>query len=794
MTSSPLNRRERLAFASAIFIFMIVGVVSFRSMVASTESERWVSHTQEVMASLDDLLTAMETVESSERGYVLTGEESYLETFRQNKLREQQDEAQVQSLTADNPTQQARLPELDALAARRIRRSEVVIGIRHAQDMQAAADAIRGGEGPKLMEDFRAIVGNMQDEEERLLALRNVEAKRTQKESRIVLILGSVLGLLIALLAGWNAARNSARRERAECELFSEKERAEVTLNSIGDAVACTDTPGNITYLNRVAQEMTGWKLDEACDRPFGEVIRILDADTRETIPNPAEMAIAQNQALRLPPNCVLVRRDGFEIPIEDSVAPIHDREGHATGAVIVFHDVTEERAMAAQIVHSARHDFLTGLPNRVLLHDRVSQAIASALRGSRKIAVMFLDLDGFKHINDSLGHAVGDQLLQSIAKRLVACVRPSDTVSRQGGDEFVVVLADMAQPDGANQVAKRMLEAVAEPHPIEGHDLLVTTSIGVSLYPDDGVDAGTLIKNADTAMYQAKEHGRQNYQFFKSAMNVRAVERQSLEAGLRRALKQNEFSLHYQPKVSLRTGEITGAEALIRWTHPTQGMMSPAQFIPIAEDSGLIEQIGIWVLREACTQARAWLDAGLRVGTVAVNISALQLREENFLEHLDAVLKETGLDPRFLELELTESGLMKHAGFTEIILQSLRARGVLLAVDDFGTGYSSLSYLRRFPIDVLKIDQSFIQQISSAPDENPIVTAVIGMGRALKLKVVAEGVETGEQLAFLQAHQCDEAQGYFFSRPVPAEQFAALLKTGLPDALRRRRPIRIVR
>lgn len=788
MTSSRLNRRVRLAFAAAILIFLSVGVVSFRSMVASTQSERWVSHTHEVMANLADLLTAMQTVESSGRGYVLTGNPSYLETFRQSKLREQQDEAQIKALTADNPVQQAKLPQLADVAAKRIHRAEVVSGLRDSEGMQAAADAIRSGEGPHLMEDFRAMVSGMEDEEERLLVQRSSEAKRTQQRSRIVLILGTALGFLISFLAGWSSVRDNTRREAAEGELFEEKERAQVTLNSIGDAVACTDLPGGITYVNRIAQEMTGWSQEEAAGQPFEEVLRILDADTREPIPNPAQLAIEQNQAMRLPPNSILVRRDGFEIPIEDSVAPIHDREGHATGAVIVFRDVTETRAMAAQVAHSARHDFLTGLPNRMLLNDRVTQAISAARRRSKKIAVMFLDLDGFKHINDSLGHAVGDQLLQSISKRLVACVRPSDTVSRQGGDEFVVVLTDMEQPDGAIQIAKRMLQAVSEAHPIEGHDLHVTTSIGVSLFPDDGEDAETLIKNADTAMYQAKEHGRQNYQFFRSAMNVRAVERQSLEAGLRRALKCNELSLHYQPKISLRTGKITGAEALIRWTHPTMGMVSPAQFIPVAEDSGLIVPIGTWVLREACRQTKAWLDAGLPVGSVAVNISALQLREEHFLQDLDAVLKETGLDPRHLELELTESGLMKHAGYTELILQGVKERGVHLAVDDFGTGYSSLSYLRRFPIDVLKIDQSFIRQITNAPDDNPIVTAVIGMGRALKLCVVAEGVETEEQLAFLLAQECDEAQGYYFSRPIPADQFATLLKMGLTDVLPHRR------
>ena len=438
--------------------------------------------------------------------------------------------------------------------------------------------------------------------------------------------------------------------------------------------------------------------------------------------------------------------------------------------------------AMARQMAHSAEHDFLTGLPNRMLLNDRVGQAIALAARHVKKVAVLFLDLDGFKHINDSLGHQVGDKLLQSIAKRLVDCIRGSDSVSRQGGDEFVVLLLELEHAEDAAVTARRMLQAVAQPHSIGQHDLHVTASIGVSVYPDDGLDADTLIKNADTAMYQAKENGRRSFQFFKPAMNVRAVERQFIEEGLRGALERQEFALHYQPKVNLTTGAITGAEALIRWTHPARGSISPADFIPVAEDCGLILPIGAWVLREACAQARIWMDAGLPVASMAVNVSAMEFRAENFLENLFAVLAETGLDPKSLELELTESVLMKHAASAAAILQTLRESGMRVTVDDFGTGYSSLSYLRKFPVDALKIDQSFIRQISSAGNDTVIVKAVIGMGRSLKLRVIAEGVEKLEELAFLRAYRCDEAQGYYFSRPVPPQQFAMLLRSGIPE------------
>jgi diguanylate cyclase (GGDEF)-like protein/PAS domain S-box-containing protein len=606
----------------------------------------------------------------------------------------------------------------------------------------------------------------------------SLAAQALQEGAQDYLIKGQIeaRGLLRAL-------RYAIERKNMEEALFLEKERAQVTLNSIGDAVACTDISGNVTFLNLVAEKMTGWSRQEVVGRPAVQVLRIVNAASRQSIANPMEKAVEQDRIVHLPLNSMLVRRDGAEVPIEDSVSPIHDREGRATGAVIVFRDVSAAQAMALQMAHSAQHDFLTGLPNRMLVNDRVSQAIALAARHMKKVAVLFLDLDGFKHINDSLGHPIGDKLLQSIARRLVDCVRGSDTVSRQGGDEFVVLLSEVEKSEDAAITARKMLRVVAEPHSIDQHDLHITASIGLSVYPDDGLDAETLIKNADTAMYQAKENGHQSYQFFKPAMKVRAVERQSIEESLRRALERQEFALHYQPKINLKTGDITGAEALLRWTHPVRGPVSPAEFIPVAEDCGLILPIGNWVLREACRQARAWVDAGLPLATMAVNISAMEFRDEHFLDGVFTILKETALDPRALELELTESVLMKRAESTESILKILRATGVQVAVDDFGTGYSSLSYLRKFPIDALKIDQSFVRQITTAPDETTIVTAVISMGRSLKLRVVAEGVETQQEFAFLQAHQCDEAQGYFFSKPVPPQQFARLLKAGIPAA-----------
>jgi diguanylate cyclase (GGDEF)-like protein/PAS domain S-box-containing protein len=548
-------------------------------------------------------------------------------------------------------------------------------------------------------------------------------------------------------------------------------------LDSIGDAVLSMDVSGTVTFLNPVAEAMTGWPRVEAMGRPLAEVLQIIDEDSRKPSRNPMEQAVQENKTIWMKSNRILIRRDGFEAAIEDSAAPIHDRGGNVTGAVMVFHDVSESRAMALQLSHLAEHDFLTGLPNRLLLNDRLTQAISLSKRHDGQLAVLFLDLDRFKNINDSLGHDVGDQLLRSVASRLASCVRRSDTVSRQGGDEFVVLLSELNEAQDAAITAAKILDAVTLPHGIGPHSVQISVSIGVSIYPEDGVTADVLTRNADAAMYEAKENGRNNFQFFKQVMNIRAVERQFFESGLRRALEKKEFLLHYQPIINLETGEVTGAEALIRWPHPERGLIPPAQFVPIAEDCGLILPIGRWVLREACKQARAWLDAGLRPIPISVNISALEFRAADFLEGVRTILRDTRLDAHLLELEITESVLMKHAESTANVLQALKAMGVQLAVDDFGTGYSSLSHLNRFPIDVLKIDQSLVRDICSSPDQATIVSAVISMGKSLKKRVIAEGIETKEQLECLRAWGCEEGQGYFFNRPMVATEFAKYFK-----------------
>jgi diguanylate cyclase (GGDEF)-like protein/PAS domain S-box-containing protein len=578
------------------------------------------------------------------------------------------------------------------------------------------------------------------------------------------------------------ALRHAIERKLSEEVLFAEAERVEVTLDSLGDALLSTDSSGRVTYLNRIAESMTGWSRGEAAGRPLDEVLQIVDGATREPAEDLMEATIPESQTPGVVSNYILIRRDGSEFAVEHTAAPIHDRQGLVTGATIVLRDTSAARAMSLRMSHLASHDPLTDLPNRLLLADRLVRAIALAHRHQGRLAVLFLDIDRFKYINDSLGHILGDELLRAVGREVTLCVRSSDTVSRHGGDEFVVVLSELEHAEDAAMGAQKIIAALARPHKLAGHELHITVSIGISVYPDDGGDAETLLQSADTALYHAKDQGRDGYQFFKPDLNVRAVERQSIEAGLHRALDRREFELFYQPQMNLKTGAIVGAEALIRWRHPDRGLVEPAQFVPIAEDCGLIKPIGRWVVHEACRQAQAWQDAGLPPIPVSVNISAVEFRSKGFLENIVDILKETCLDPHYLEIELTESVLMAHVEATNSVLHALKTLGVRLAIDDFGTGWSSLSYLRHFPIDALKVDKSFVHEITSGSSAAPIVSAVISMGRSLKHRVIAEGVETQDQLAFLQAEDCGAGQGYYFSRPLVAHQFARVLETGTTE------------
>jgi diguanylate cyclase (GGDEF)-like protein len=441
------------------------------------------------------------------------------------------------------------------------------------------------------------------------------------------------------------------------------------------------------------------------------------------------------------------------------------------------MHYSIERKRYQVQLEHQANYDSLTGLPNRTLLHDRLKQAVY-AQRTPRNIAVVFMDLDHFKFVNDSLGHSVGDKLLKAMGDRLRAALREGDTVGRVGGDEFVLILADQNNEEVIFRAMQRISAKVAEPITVEGKELYVTCSAGISLYPQDGPDVDTLLKNADAAMYRAKEHGRSNFQFYTSEMNERVNERLALEGALRRALERSELLLHYQQKVDLKSGAIIGAEALVRWMHPEWGLVRPARFISLAEETGLIVPLGGWVLREACRQTRAWLDQGLQPGVVSVNLSARQFRQQDLVRVVSRVLEETRLEPAHLEMELTESMVMHNVDQAVATLQGLKSLGVRLSVDDFGTGYSSLAYLKDLPLDALKIDRSFVRDIGGGAEagEGVLAQAIISLGHNLHLKVVAEGVETDAQVRFLRRHGCDEVQGFLYGEPVAPEAHARLL------------------
>jgi diguanylate cyclase (GGDEF)-like protein/PAS domain S-box-containing protein len=660
-----------------------------------------------------------------------------------------------------------------------------ILNVEHVTTVQAGVERLRAG-------DYSAVLLDLTLPECRDLSA--VDELRRASAKVAILILAPAADQALARRAIDRGANDSLvteqidtvslvqliammfERRASEEQKFVERERAEVTLNSIGDAVMTTDTQGNVTYLNAEAEGLTGWTRAEAFARPLAEVFDVTDGLTGQHAQDPSQLAIEHNKKVRLKGNYILVGRDGNETAIEHSAAPIHDRQGHILGSVIVFRDVIVSRERRLQMLHLAEHDALTDLPNRLLLNDRLARSIALARRYGRRLAVLFLDCDRFKHINDTLGHAVGDQVLRSVARRLTACVRESDTVSRHGGDEFLILLSEVDHPDDAGLIGEKIVSSLAETHYVSGHELQLTASVGIALYPEDGQDAQTLIMRADTAMYHSKNTGRNRVGFYRADMEAPAIKRSSIESELRNALDKGELELFYQPTIDLETGAIRGAEALMRWRHPEKGLIPPDQFIPAAEASGLIIPMGRWALGEACRQAKAWQDSGLPPIPIAVNVSALQFRTAGFLDDIKRFLAESHLQSRYLELELTESALMVDNASTMSLLEVLKQQGVILKVDDFGTGPSSLSYLRACPVDVLKIDQSFVADIDPAPESAPLVRAVIAMGKSLGCRIVAEGVETLQQFAHLRAENCDEGQGYHFSPPVNAEAFGRLL------------------
>ncbi|MNR99531.1 Cyclic di-GMP phosphodiesterase Gmr [compost metagenome] len=562
-----------------------------------------------------------------------------------------------------------------------------------------------------------------------------------------------------------------AARKHAEHELQLRERAIEASANAIIIARAI-EPSYPIEYVNPAFTRITGYSPEET----LGRHISFLWGKDRGQpgIEELRSIALEQREGHAVLRN---YRKDGALFWSDLYIAPVKDDTGAVSHFVIALYDITATKRYESELEFQTNRDALTGLANRSLLRDRLSQAISYAHRYNHPIWIAFVDLDRFKFVNDTLGHQAGDILLKATAERLQAAVRDTDTVSRMGGDEFVLILPERTDAGLSTGIVQRIMDGIAQPLTIEGHEFFISSSIGVAVYPNDGTTPEELIKHADIAMYRAKETGRNNFQFYTSSMNERALERLRIEGDLRNALERGEFILHYQPQLDLRTGDIVGVEALIRWQHPELGMIPPMRFIGLAEETGLIVPIGTWVIREACRQNMAWQEQGLGTLRMAVNLSARQFAQQDLLQSIASVLTETKLPPQCLEIELTESLVMADVDHAIGILRELKALGVQLSIDDFGTGYSSLSYLKRFPIDVLKIDRSFVNDITTDPDDAAIVASIISLAHSLRLIVIAEGVETEEQLAYLQQHDCDLIQGYFFSRPVTSDALETMLR-----------------
>jgi len=541
------------------------------------------------------------------------------------------------------------------------------------------------------------------------------------------------------------------------------------------EGVMITDVERRIVAVNRAFTEITGYGQEELT----GQSSAILDSGRHDAQFYEAMWRTIREEG-RWQGEIWSRRKNGDIYPEWLNISEVRNGSGRVTHYVAVFSDISAMKESEAMLDHIAHHDPLTNLPNRLLLHARMEQALAKARRSNSLMAVMFLDLDYFKKINDTMGHPIGDQLLQEVAARLRNCVREVDTVSRLGGDEFTILLEELHEARAVGTVAQKIITELGERYLIREHEVFVTCSIGISLFPGDGDDITTLFKNADTALYRAKEQGRNNYQYYTLELTIRAMERMAMENNLRHALERNELVVYYQPQVDLFSGSIIGMEALLRWQHPEMGLIAPASFIPLAEELGLIIPIGEWVLRTACLRLKAWQDEGLDIIRMAVNLSSRQFNQPDLAEVVIAILEETGIAPHCLELELTERILMENAERAIGVLNRLKAVGVQFSIDDFGTGYSSLSYLKRFPIDRIKIDQSFVNNVTSVPEDAAVTQAVISLSHSMNIKAVAEGVETIEQHEFLRSRQCDELQGFYFSHPLPEEEIGALLRNGI--------------
>jgi diguanylate cyclase (GGDEF)-like protein/PAS domain S-box-containing protein len=926
----------QLAFGSAIAILLAVSAIAYRDMAASGEGDRWVRHTHEVLENLQDLLVDMESVQSSVRGFALTGQESYVEAYRASAEKLEQGQTTVRSLTADNSEQQHLLDALASLAALRIQRAEKIIDLRRVRGLEAAAEAVQSGVGQSRMDDFRRVLQTLKDTELRLLASREADAKRSLDHTKNLLVLAAVLGLLITAAAAWGLMHDRARRGLAEAKyrgllvaapgaivvvnqgreivllsVQAEKhfryERGELmgqkitkiipdgfgkddprfapdaVARQIGIGIELTgrrkdgsefpidvmlgslqsdegilvtaairdtsvrrETQSRIRRLNRVYAVLSGINsvIVRARDRDalFGEACRIavehgrfkmawigvVDRSTMKIVPvasagaNPEFLTLIRDRFTLLEDqplgNTMSARaiREGSAIVSNElrgdsrimfakeriergirsmAILPLLV-SGSAVGILALYADETdffdeEEMKLLTDLAgniafatdhidnrkrldYLAYYDELTGLANRSLFLERVAQYMRSAVGGGRKLALFLIDLERFKNINDSLGRAAGDALLRQVAEWLTHYVTDANLLARVGADQFAFVLPDAKQDGDVARLVEKSMQAFLD-HPFRLNDAVfrVNTKVGVALFPDDGADADTLLRNAEAALKKAKVSG-DRYLFYTQKMTETVAGKLNMENQLRQALVNDEFVLHYQPKVNLASGKVVSAEALIRWNDPRTGLVQPGSFISILEETGLIHEVGRWALHQAVEDYLRWRAAGMAAVRIAVNVASRQLRSRGFI---DEVRHAVGVDAHAsagLELEITESMIMDDVKQTIGSLHAIRGMGVTIAIDDFGTGFSSLSHLSKLPVDTLKIDRSFVVDMTVGPQGLALVSTIINLAHSLKLNVVAEGVETEEQSRLLRLLNCDEMQGFLFSRPVPVEIFEA--------------------
>jgi diguanylate cyclase (GGDEF)-like protein len=823
----PLTLKVQAAFGSVMALLLIVGILEYRSDFASSESALWAQHTNEVLEHIANLRLGVENIESGYRDFALSGADSFLRWARANTSSADSELTTLRSLTMDNPRQQRRLSIIADLLRRIVQRGDSTVGLRGASAAAGAADLVRSGRDDRIMDAFRAAAHDMEVEEQQLLRERNSVAVSRHRETRIALIAGSVLGLLIAGVSGWRVAKDQSRRKGAEDRLKHLNRVYAMVTGISASMVRVRDRAGLFNRSCQIAVEDGEFEMAWIAIADYNEnkIVPVAWAGVEGPIRSAIEECFSSSEGT-LAGKTLAARaiRDKAAIVSNDvqndeslifhkmhaesgvrslAVIPLivsgnaigvialytNKQEFFDAAGLLLLTDLADNVAFAVDHLEREErlqrlyyYDALTGLPNRRSFLERVTQSMLTADDDGHKIAVFLIDLERFKKLNDSLGRPAGDALLKQVAEWLAHNAGNIDLVARIDADHFAVVLPKVSYEVDVSRVLEKTIAAfMSNEFSLNDAVYRVAAKIGVAIYPDDGTDADTLFQNAEAALKKAKT-SRDRYLFYAQKMTETVATSLGMENRLRRALERDEFVLHYQPKVNLVSGKVTGAEALIRWNDPVSGLTLPGRFIPILEDTGLIHDVGRWVLRKAIEDYQRWRSDGLPAVRIAVNVSPLQLRNPNFIAEIQEAVSVAADAAAGLQLEITESLIMQDVNRSIVGLRAIRALGVTIAIDDFGTGFSSLSYLAKLPVDTLKIDRSFVTQMASGTDGLTLVSVIINLAHKLKLNTVAEGVETEEQLRQLRLLDCDEMQGYLFGKPVPVEIFERMYLSSPPS------------